>query len=514
MGHVKGVLRDISGVDGQARSVFGADERVQLNPFALAIRPPLTEAEVMDEVARTPPICEAERALPANVRRELVLRLDDFVEPLPRFFELESRISAMIRAGYARRNPLPIGMQRQLAEKQGLDPSRVVTAPPVTLAPGLSLIGFSGVGKTTAVSSILNLHTQLHSHSRFLDMPFHQTQLVWVRVACPPTGGPRALLMNIFQEIDRLLGTDYHRRYANARRSAAELIPNLVDLMSTLGLGLLVIDEIQRLVRMGAEEAQLLLDVFTHLRTESHTPVMLIGTPKAMRVLDSAFEQGRRNTSMGHIDWQPMDNNDTWSYFVEQMWGLQWLSTPSPLTKDLLNELYECSQGITDLAVKIFKMAQFTIIGHEKEQLSPKLFKDVVRTEFGWFRPWIPLLKRRAPELMSGLFDQMFEPKGRTPKRAPPLSDPADLSTVLLRAGLKKEELHYVLTALSQRRQPEEATESASTEPKAHKKKATKPAGRTGISTLWDLVKQQPKLSGHDALLEAGHVRLPISIGI
>src|SRR5690606_11047587 len=120
----------------------------------------------------------------------------------------------------------------------------------------------------------------------------------------------------------RLLGTDNHRRFENSRRSAAELSPNLVDLMSTLGLGILVIDEIQRLVRMGDDDARLLLDVFTHLRTESHTPVMLIGTPKAMAVLDSGFEQGRRNTSLGHIDWQPMDNDETWAFFVEQMWEL------------------------------------------------------------------------------------------------------------------------------------------------------------------------------------------------
>lgn len=329
----------------------------RLNPFALAVRSALTETEVMDEVARTPHIDDADRALPARQRRDLAMQLDDFVEPLPRYFELESRISAMIRSGYARRNPLPLAHQRLLAEQLGLDPRRYVTLPPVTIASGLSLIGFSGVGKSTAVSSILHLHTQLVTHTEFQGVPFHRTQLVWLRVACPPTGGPRALLMNIFQEIDRLLGTDYHLRYEKGKRSAAELLPNLTELMGTLGIGLLVIDEIQRLVRMGDEEATLLLDVFTHLRTESHTPVMLIGTPKAMAVLDSGFEQGRRNTSLGHLDWQPMANDDTWAFFVEQMWQLQWLVKPTPLSPELSDALYEWSQGITDLAVKIFKVA-------------------------------------------------------------------------------------------------------------------------------------------------------------
>lgn len=507
--------RKIAAVEGNPQLTVGLDGPVRFNPFALAIRPSLTEEEVIDEVARTPRIYQGECELPAYARRELVMRLDDFVEPLPRFFELESRISGMIRAGYARRNPLPLGMQRKLIEKQELEQREFITLPPITLAPGLSLIGFSGVGKTTAVSSVLNLHTQVHTHTSFQGMPFHRTQLVWARVACPPTGGPRTLLMNIFQELDRLLGTDNHRRFENSRRSASELIPNLVDLMSTLGLGLLVIDEIQRLVRMGEEEAKLLLDVFTHLRTESQTPVMLIGTPKAMSVLDSGFEQGRRNTSLGHIDWQPMDNDDTWSFFVEQMWQLQWLTSPTPLTPELQNALYDWSQGITDMAVKIFKMAQYTVIGTDDEKLTPALFEAVVRTEFGWFVPWIPLLKRRDPRLMSGEFDQLFEPKaGKKGKKLSTAAAP-DLATALLQAGLKPEDLHDVLADLAQRKAGAKAAKSAtsSTKPKKEGKKAAAPPESSSELTLWELVQKQPHLSGHDALLEVGHVRLPDAVG-
>lgn len=506
--------RKIAVVEGAFPSTSGQEGPQRFNPFALAIRPALTEEQVIDEVARTPRIYEGERDLPPYARRELVMRLDDFVEPLPRFFELESRISGMIRAGYARRNPLPLGMQRRLIEAQGLESRDFLTLPPITLAPGLSLIGFSGVGKTTAVSAILNLHTQVHTHTTFLGEPFHRTQLVWLRVACPPTGGARALLMNVFQELDRLLGTDYHRRYESSRRSAAELVPNLVELMGTLGLGLLVIDEIQRLVRLGSDEAQWLLDVFTHLRTESQTPVMLIGTPKAMRVLDSGFEQARRNTSLGHIDWKPMANDDVWAFFVEQMWQLQWLSSPTPLTMELQDALYEWSQGITDLAVKIFKMAQYLVIGTDREELNPALFELVVRTEFAWFVEWIPYLKVRDPALMSGAFDRLFEPKGR--KGQAQRSEATDLSTALLQAGIQPEALHDVLAGLRPNRAgvvQERPTTSTRKSQAKRKKHATAPPASSG-STLWDLVKLNPHLSGHEALAEAGHVRLPTAVGL
>lgn len=505
--------RKITVVELGSPSVSGQEGPQRFNPFALAIRPTLTEEQVIDEVARTPRIFEGDRDRPAYARRELVMGLDDFVEPLPRFFELENRISGMIRAGYARRNPLPAGMQRRLIEAQGLESREFLTLPPITLAPGLSLIGFSGVGKTTAVSAILNLHAQIHTHTSFMGEPFHRTQLVWLRVSCPPTGGARALLMNIFQELDRLLGTDYHRRYESSRRSAAELVPNLVELMATLGLGLLVIDEIQRLVRLGSDEAQWLLDVFTHLRTESQTPVMLIGTPKAMRVLDSGFEQARRNTSLGHIDWKPMANDDVWAFFVEQMWQLQWLSSPTPLTRELQDALYEWSQGITDLAVKIFKMAQYSVIGTDEEELSPALFELVVRTEFAWFIEWIPYLKVRDPALMSGAFDRLFELKGGKGQAQRPHA--SDLSTALMQAGIRPEDLHDVLAGLRSRRADMTQEPSTRRTRKSKVKTNKRPAATATLQpTLWDMVKLNPHLSGHETLVDAGHVRLPAAVGL
>lgn len=474
----------------------------RFNPFAAIIRPPLSANELSDGVARLPRIHPSQRDLDAKTRLNLVMQLDDYVEPMPRYFSLESKISAMIRAGYARRNPLPVAQQLLLGEREGLSRSDCVTPTPVTLASGLSLLGFSGVGKTTAVLSILQQHPQLHVHTEFMGLPFFRTQITWMRVACPPTGGARALLMNIFQEIDRLLGTDYHKRHESGRRSASELIPSLVELMGTLGVGLLVIDEIQRLVRMGTLESGLLLDVFTHLRTESYTPVMLIGTPKAMRMLNSHFEQARRNTSMGNITWQPMDNDEVWEFFVEQMWHFQWLKTPVPLTKELKDALHYWSQGITDFAVKIFKMAQFNAIEAETETLTPELFEEIVHSEFAWFEAWIPALAARLPALMNGTLDGPFEKNADEPDA----NSDTDMARRLAAAGIASGDITRVLAALSATTaRPPSADSSPS---KADKVAKAQPKPNPHDS-LWDLVRLHKHQSAHDVLTDAGIVRLP-----
>lgn len=120
---------------------------------------------------------------------------------------------------------------------------------------------------------------------------------------------------------------------------------------------------------------------------------------------------------------------------------------------------------------------------------------------------------------MSGEFDRLFEPNAKKGRRKSQVAAAPDLSNALLHAGVKPEELHDVLAGLRQRREAETAaaagTPATSVKPaKApNKKKAPAPAETASGLTLWELVQQQPHLSGHDALLEVGHVRLPGALG-
>lgn len=482
------------------------DDPARINPFLQAIRPAMTQQEISEAVRREALFDPRDRERPASERQQLVLRLDDYVEMLPRVFELENRITALIRRGYERRNPLPLIQQRTLAERFGLDPARVVRPEPMAAAGGSSLIGFSGVGKTTAVQSVLFTYPQIHTHTQFEGFEFHRTQLVWIRVPCPITGGARTLVMNIFQEIDRHLGTDYHARYSRSNRSAGELIQDLLPLLSTIGLGILVIDEIQRLVRLGPDEAGTTFDLFTHLRAESQVPVLLVGTPKAMRMLNRSFEQARRNTSLGGMRWQPMENDETWRFFLEGLWKYQWLTTPTPLSDELADSLHRWSQGITDIAVKIFKLAQFNLIGSGQEVLTPEVFRDVVYAELEWLPPWIPLLAARVPELMDGAWDSPFDRDRKTQPQAP---SAVTLSGMLAQAGYKVQDIQDILAVIAAHQVETSSSTKSPDAPKQPKpKRASKvlPADAAQWS-YWQVVEQRSDVSGYEALLQMGHVR-------
>ena len=56
--------------------------------------------------------------------------------------------------------------------------------------------------------------------------------------------------------------------------------------------------------------------------------------------------------------WQQMSNKEDWEVLITSMWDYQWTKQYVELDQDLLDVIYEESQGITDIAIKLFLLAQ------------------------------------------------------------------------------------------------------------------------------------------------------------
>lgn len=96
---------------------------------------------------------------------------------------------------------------------------------------------------------------------------------------------------------------------------------------------------------------------------------MFIGTMKAKALLQKDFRQARRSSGQGDMVWQQMKQDDDWEVLITSMWDYQWTKQYTELTKELLNTIYEESQGIVDVAVKLYLLAQARAIesGLEKK---------------------------------------------------------------------------------------------------------------------------------------------------
>jgi len=142
------------------------------------------------------------------------------------------------------------------------------------------------VGKTTSVESVLSLYAQQIQHSgKYGGHALDRVQLVWLKLECPQDGSLRGLCLNFFQAVDEIVGTRYYPKFGNnRRRSVDELLPEMANVAAVLGLGVLVIDEIQRLNEASSGGAAKMLNFFGQMVNQFSVPVVLVGTFKANTV--------------------------------------------------------------------------------------------------------------------------------------------------------------------------------------------------------------------------------------
>lgn len=195
------------------------------NPLIEALPSILTQDETASLLAYYPTYEQEQRKMPPHLRLHLIQNALQFFAPLPVHFDLEQRFSRMIRVGYQARNPFLKSFWGDVRERvQSLG---TVHQSPRSTATGFTIVGISGVGKTTSIEAILSLYPQVILHNRYQDSDFSFVQIVWLKLDCPFDGSIKGLCLNFFQAVDDLLGTRYYENYAGGRKTVDELLPRM-----------------------------------------------------------------------------------------------------------------------------------------------------------------------------------------------------------------------------------------------------------------------------------------------
>jgi len=237
------------------------------------------------------------------------------------------------------------------------------------------------------------LYPQCITHLKYNGQPFYVKQLVWMKLDCPFDGSIKGLCLNFFGEADRLLGSEYSKAFVPARNTVDAMLPRMAQVASTHGLGLLVIDEIQHLSMAKSGGSEKMLNFFVTLVNTIGVPVVLIGTTKAMPILQSEFRQARRGSGQGDLLWDRMPNDLPWEIMLQSMWRYQWTRKKCGLTKEMNAILYNESQGIIDIAVKLYAMAQIKAIADGTELVTVKGIKEVAAEKLRLVKPMLDALR-------------------------------------------------------------------------------------------------------------------------
>ena len=365
------------------------------NPFIESLPNLLSTQEAIEKLAFYPKFEKNERQLDNHYRIHMIDRLFQVFQPIPMTIELERKISRSIRQGYLSRNPFGIRLAQDFYRDYHKNPIGIMDNKEYySYSLGFTLIGISGLGKTSSLNRILSLYPQVIVHSEYQNMPFSTYQVVWAKLECPHDGSIKGLLYEFFLEIDRLLGTNYYQKMMRTRATTDAMMTVMNQVARNCALGILVIDEIQHLSLARSGGSEKMLNFFVNLINNVGVPVVLVGTPKAVKVLQGDFRKARRGSGLdGDMVCDKIPKGEVWDLLVNSIWHYQWTRKETPLTPELSSVLYEETQGIPDLLKKVYVIAQAHAISSGKEEITPYVIKKVAKENLKLIQPMITALK-------------------------------------------------------------------------------------------------------------------------
>jgi hypothetical protein len=378
------------------------------NPYVAALPPPRGKEEIHGLLSRPPLFHPDERRMPGHLRKHCIMRLARFNEPLTDQLTLAEKLDLVIRQGYVGRSPADGSHRKHVLNSVSRTEAGTLAAEVPHLventACGFSLLGCPGMGKSRSIERYLGTIPQVIRHAgRGIG-----TQIAWLKCDCPYKGSERQLCIAIFTALDALLGTRYARDFAGPRSTTDQMLLDLARIASVHALGALVIDEIQH-VNAARGGPRAILNFLVSLVNIVGVPVVLVGTMAGRNVMQDNFREARRATGVGSLIWDRYPKGEMWDFFVAVMWQYQWTREETPLTDELREVLYDESQGIIDVVIKLFMLGQFRAIsydGRRREMLTPRLLRRVAAEEFQLIRPMIQALRsndRQTLELYNDL---------------------------------------------------------------------------------------------------------------
>lgn len=365
----------------------------QGNPLIEALPPIYSQEEVIDRLSMYPPYNKEERCMNDHQRVHLISRLLHYFQAIPVHLRIESSISRLIRTGYTYRNPVSSTYAQSFVDNWNNIQNKSFDKSIIQTGQTLSILGVSGVGKTRTLQRILQTIPQVISHVSYKGKALNHFQVTYLKIETPFDGSVKTIIYDFMYQVDLLLGSNYFNRYVNSHLSTSQLMPIMAQIAKSINLGMLILDELQHLKGIKKSSSAQILNFFTALINTINIPLIMVGTPKAMDVLQSQFRQARRSTNMGNIMWDRFEKDAIWDLFVSGMWKYQWTKEEAPITQEISSILYYDSQGIADIAIKLYMMVQLRAISSGKEKITSALIKQVAQEELKMVQPMLNTLK-------------------------------------------------------------------------------------------------------------------------
>ena len=261
-----------------------------------------------------------------------------------------------------------------------------------------TIIGTSGIGKSSAISRAINLITK----NRVIEADNPYTHVIpCIIVQCPFDSSVKGLLLEVLRKVDEVLDSKYYQNALRARATTDMLIGS-VSQVALNHIGMLVVDEIQNVA--NSKNGKSLIGALTQLINNSGISICMVGTPESSRFFESAMQLARRSVG---LQYTTMSHDKYFQEFCKVMFKYQYVQKTTEITDGILAWLYEHSAGITSVVVALIHDAQEIAILNGKEILNMESLNEAYQQRLsllhGYIQPSVSVgkqttkIKKKAP---------------------------------------------------------------------------------------------------------------------
>lgn len=224
-----------------------------------------------------------------------------------------------------------------------------------------TIIGTSGIGKSSAISRAVNLITD----KGIIETENTYSKIIpCITVQCPFDSSVKGLLLEILRKIDEELGSNYHQNAIRAKATVDILIGS-VSQVAINHIGLLIVDEIQNVV--NSKNGKSLIGSLTQLINNSGISICMVGTPESEIFFEQAMQLARR--SLG-LRYDRLEYNQYFYDFCSTLYEYQYVKNKTYIDSNIVEWLYEHSGGVISIVVSLIHDAQEIAILNSKEVLN------------------------------------------------------------------------------------------------------------------------------------------------
>ena len=269
-----------------------------------------------------------------------------------------------------------------------------------------TIIGTSGIGKSSAISRAIHLITQ----NRIIQIDEPYTNILpCVCVQCPYDSSVKGLLLEILRKVDEELDTTYYQNAIRAKATTDMLIGS-VSQVSLNHIGLLFVDEIQNVV--NSKNGKNLIGSLTQLINNSGISICMVGTPESERFFEQAMQLARR--SLG-LKYTALEYDEYFHFVCEKLFEYQYVKHPTVINDAIINWLYEHSAGVISIAVSLIHDAQEIAILDGREILDISTLNDAYKQRMNmlhdYIQPCIKTMKQTTKSKPKKQASKMVEKK-------------------------------------------------------------------------------------------------------